>query len=94
MLALAGLAIALGAAGAWFITRSITQPISGAVKIAQTVAAGDLTSRIEVTSKDETGQLMQALKDMNDSLVGIVGNVRRRHRHHRDGQQPDRGRQP
>jgi methyl-accepting chemotaxis protein len=76
MLALAGLAIVLGAAGAWFITRSITQPINGAVKIAQTVAAGDLTSDIQVNSKDETGQLMQALKDMNDSLVGIVGNVR------------------
>jgi methyl-accepting chemotaxis protein len=76
MLALAGLAIVLGAVGAWWLTRSITQPISSAVKIAQTVAGGDLTSRIEVTSKDETGQLMQALKDMNDSLVGIVGNVR------------------
>jgi methyl-accepting chemotaxis protein len=76
MLALAGLAIALGALGAWWITRSITQPINSAVKIAQTVASGDLTSRIEVNSKDETGQLMQALKDMNDSLVGIVGNVR------------------
>jgi methyl-accepting chemotaxis protein len=76
MLALAGLAIALGGLAAWWITRSITFPINGAVRIAQTVAAGDLSSRIEVTSKDETGQLMQALKDMNDSLVGIVGNVR------------------
>ncbi len=40
------------------------------------MAAGDLTSRIVVGSQDETGQLMQALKNMNDSLVGIVGNVR------------------
>jgi methyl-accepting chemotaxis protein len=68
--------ILAGLALAWFITRSITQPINSAVKIAQTVASGDLGSRIEVTSQDETGQLMQALKDMNDSLVGIVGNVR------------------
>ena len=35
-----------------------------------------MTSRIEVTSKDETGQLLQALKDMNNSLVTIVGQVR------------------
>jgi methyl-accepting chemotaxis protein len=73
---LAGLAVLLGGLAAWLITRTITRPINQAVKIAQTVAAGDLTSHIEVTSKDETGQLLQALKDMNDSLSKIVGQVR------------------
>ena len=73
---LAGLAVLLGGLAAWLITRSITRPINQAVKIAQTVAGGDLTSHIEVTSKDETGQLLQALKDMNDSLSKIVGQVR------------------
>ncbi|WP_411881081.1 methyl-accepting chemotaxis protein [Polaromonas sp. YR568] len=68
--------IALGLALAFTIARIVSRPLSEAVSAAQRVAAGDLTSRIEVTSKDETGQLMQALKDMNDSLVGIVGNVR------------------
>jgi methyl-accepting chemotaxis protein len=61
---------------AWLITRSITRPMSQAVKLAQTVAAGDLTSRIHITSKDETGILLQALKDMNDSLQRIVDEVR------------------
>jgi len=75
-LTLTGLAMLLGAAIAWFVARSITGPIGEAVKVAQTVAAGGLTSRIEVASKDETGQLLQALKDMNDSLVNIVGQVR------------------
>jgi methyl-accepting chemotaxis protein len=70
------LAIVLSAFAAWLITRSITRPLSQAVKVAQTVASGDLTSHIESSARDETGQLMQALKDMNDSLVGIVGNVR------------------
>ena len=59
-----------------YITRSITRPLIEAVKVAQTVAGGDLTSNIVVSSKDETGQLLQALKDMNDSLVKIVGEVR------------------
>ena len=68
--------IALGLALAFTIARIVSRPLSEAVSAAQRVAAGDLTSHIEVTSKDETGQLMQALKDMNDSLVGIVGNVR------------------
>jgi methyl-accepting chemotaxis protein len=61
--------------GVWLV-RSITRPLEAAVKIADGVAAGDLTQRIEVQSKDETGRLMQALKGMNESLVKIVGEVR------------------
>ena len=76
MLILALLASALGIACAAYITRAITQPINSAVKVAQTVASGDLTSRIEVHTTEETGQLLQALKDMNSSLVNIVGQVR------------------
>jgi len=76
MLCMAALALALGGFIAWWITRSITTPINQAVKVAQTVAAGDLSSRIEVESGDEFGQLQQALKDMNASLVNIVGQVR------------------
>lgn len=70
------LAVALGALLAWLTARSITASINTAVRIAQTVAAGNLTSQITVSSKDETGQLLQALKDMNESLVKIVGEVR------------------
>src|SRR5262249_10317428 len=70
------LGVAAGAVGAWFITRSITRPIAQAVAVAQTVAAGDLTSHIDVTSTDETGHLLAALKAMNQSLVGIVCKVR------------------
>jgi methyl-accepting chemotaxis protein len=44
--------------------------------VAQTVAAGDLSSRIEAQSTDETGQLMAALRSMNDSLSKVVGEVR------------------
>jgi methyl-accepting chemotaxis protein len=76
MLVLGALALALGTFVAWFITRSITRPIHDAVKVAQTVAAGDLTSQIEASGQDETGQLMQALKAMNDSLAKVVGEVR------------------
>lgn len=58
------------------IARSITRPLSKAVRVAKTVAAGDLTSRIDVHSNDETGQLLAALKEMNQSLVKIVSEVR------------------
>ena len=69
-------AILLGIACAYWITRSITRPITRAVEVAQAVSAGDLTSNIVVDSTDETGQLMHALKDMNDKLVSIVSQVR------------------
>lgn len=59
------------------IARSITRPLNQAVQVAKTVAAGDLTSRIELQQPgDETGQLLSALREMNQSLVRIVGEVR------------------
>jgi methyl-accepting chemotaxis protein-1 (serine sensor receptor) len=69
-----GLAIAawLG----WLLVRAIVRPLEEAVNIAGAVAQGDLTQRIEVRSNDETGRLMGALRDMNDSLVEIVTRVR------------------
>ena len=70
------LSLALAAVVAWWITRSITRPLLRALEVANTVAAGDLTSRIGVSSRDETGQLLQALKSMNESLARTVGTVR------------------
>ena len=69
-------AIIIGIVFAMTLTAGITKPLNDAVKVAQTVASGDLTARIDVSSKDETGQLMLALKHMNDSLLNIVGQVR------------------
>jgi methyl-accepting chemotaxis protein len=69
-------AILMGVLAAWWITRTITRPINEAVKVAETVSSGDLTSDIQVNSSDETGQLMTALKNMNANLVDIVGKVR------------------
>ncbi len=61
---------------AWRLGLSITGPLNKAVSIAETVAAGDLTSDIDANRKDETGKLMRALKVMNDNLARIVGQVR------------------
>jgi methyl-accepting chemotaxis protein len=59
-----------------YMGRLILRPLMQAVRIAKQVASGDLTSRVEVYSKDETGQLSQSLKEMNASLAGIVSHVR------------------
>jgi methyl-accepting chemotaxis protein len=74
--ALGGAALVIGLGAAWLVTRSITRPLNEAVGVARRVAQGDLTGDVQVKSKDEAGQLMQALKEMNDSLVNIVAQVR------------------
>ena len=74
------IAIGLGLLSAIWIgfvlIRAIVRPLNRAVAIAHAVAAGNLTSKIQHTAQDEAGRLMQALKDMNDNLIKLVGNVR------------------
>jgi len=70
------LATVIAAVLALLLTRNITRPLQGAVALAQRVAKGDLSSKVVVTSKDETGELMQALSDMNAALYNIVQEVR------------------
>ena len=61
-------ALLIGLAFAWS-ARSITRPLGEAVAIATRVAKGDFSSVIEVTSRDETGELLQALKNMSTNLA-------------------------
>src|SRR5471032_3115985 len=77
MISMGVVALLLSAALAYAITHSITGPLNDAVAIAKSVADGDLTTRIEVNSADETGELLLALKHMNESLSRTVGDVRR-----------------
>jgi methyl-accepting chemotaxis protein len=60
-----------------FIRKVVTQPLEYCVQVARGIALGDLTQKIEVETSNEMGQLEQALKDMNASLVKIVQEVRR-----------------
>jgi methyl-accepting chemotaxis protein len=76
MLMLGSLALVLGALASWRLSVGITRPLTNAVRVARAVADGDLTSDITVTSKDETGQLMQALKDMNNHLARMICELR------------------
>jgi methyl-accepting chemotaxis protein len=57
------------------VSRSIRTPLARAVALADTVAAGDLTTVIDVRGDDETARLLRALREMNASLSGIVGAV-------------------
>ena len=57
------------------LTRSITGPLKEAVNAANHQAEGDLTFNIVVDRKDETGQLLAAMKNMADKTRQIVGEV-------------------
>jgi methyl-accepting chemotaxis protein len=61
---------------ALWLTRSITKPLSEGVFVAQRIAEGDLTAHIETAGTDETGQLMNALKNMVTKLQSIIGEVK------------------
>jgi len=76
ILTLVAVALAAGGLLAWLISRSITRPIARAVTVAETVASGNLTASIDAAEQDEVGQLLRALKRMNDSLAGVVSQVR------------------
>jgi len=76
VLILAAVAGVISLGVAWLATRSIVRPLRHVVKIARRVADGDLTSEIRVETQDETGQMMGALRHMNDSLQRIVADVR------------------
>ena len=72
MVALIGLAGLVG----FLIACSVSRPLAQAVDISRRIAKGDLTARFQLGGRSETAQLMQALKEMNDGLVGIVTSVR------------------
>ncbi|MBB2778024.1 UNVERIFIED_ORG: methyl-accepting chemotaxis protein [Comamonas terrigena] len=72
----AAIVLVLALAGATLLIRTITRSLDRAVQVAETVAQGDLSSSIQVTSKDELGRLMQALQTMNGNLIGIVNRIR------------------
>ncbi|WP_197034926.1 methyl-accepting chemotaxis protein [Herbaspirillum sp. RV1423] len=73
---LSALGLAVGAILSLLLSRSIVRPLTRAVDIARTVAAGDLRADIATSAKDETGQLLQALKEMNENLLNTVTEVR------------------
>jgi methyl-accepting chemotaxis protein len=69
------LVVLIGATFAYLISRSITRPLQAAVNVAETVANGDLTTTFATSPHDEIGDLMRALKAMNDSLFKVVSEV-------------------
>jgi len=58
-----------------FISRLISRPIAQAVVSAQAIARGDLTQQVRSAAADETGQLLNALGDMQQSLKTTIQQI-------------------
>ncbi len=73
-------AVAMGIAAAWVISRSLRKQLGGepayTASIASSIAHGDLSIGIETDASDR-GSLLVEMKEMRNSLVGIVEQVRR-----------------
>ncbi|MFL6675682.1 MAG: methyl-accepting chemotaxis protein [Massilia sp.] len=80
MLALLALAVAMGVAAAVVITRGLLKQLGGepdyTARIAGSIAHGDLSIAIH-TAESDRGSLLVEMKEMRNSLVDIVGQVRR-----------------
>lgn len=69
------LALLLGIVFAVTVTRSITIPLRRAVDYATAVSKRDLTQHIDVAGQDETAALLNALRQMNNNLLAVIGKV-------------------
>jgi methyl-accepting chemotaxis protein len=74
-LATLGVAIVGGVLLALWLARSIMAPLRQVLLVAQRIAEGDLSTRIEVESTNEMGQLLRAMQYMNDSLTTMIAQV-------------------
>jgi len=74
-LATLGAAIAFGVLLAMWLARSISAPLQQVMLVAQRIADGDLSTRIEVGPRNETGKLLQAMQHMNDNLMTMIAQV-------------------
>lgn len=75
MLGAIGVAVVLGLLLGFLISRSVTRPIGKAVEVADRLAEGDLTVRVESTARDEAGRLLRAMQRMVEKLSSVVSEV-------------------
>ncbi|XXE56066.1 HAMP domain-containing protein [Pseudomonas sp. R1-15] len=69
------LALLVGLIAAWLITRLIVTPLRSVIRVAQQIASGDLSAKVDVTRRDEIGQLMLAMQQMAAGLSSIVSGL-------------------
>jgi len=72
---IAGISVCLISLIAVFIGRSISRPIAQAVGMAEKMATGDLTQKLDLERKDEVGILVKSLNNMSASLRQMFSGI-------------------
>lgn len=76
MTSLLGAAVLLSIGIALLISRQIVKPLADTLEVARQIARGDLRAHLNTTRRDELGELMQAVDEMNTDLRRIIGDIR------------------
>ena len=63
---------------AWFLGRAIGSPIRKLTEVAERISVGDMGAEIKIKSRDEIGNLAEAILRMQDSLRLAIERLRRR----------------
>jgi methyl-accepting chemotaxis protein len=75
LLAILLVAVAASVVAALLMSRVIVRPLHAAIRTADRIARGDLSSDVAVRGSDETGDLLRALAEMTNNLRQLVGEV-------------------
>ena len=70
------LGIALSSLMGFMLVRGIGRGLRSAMDVADKIAAGDLSSQIIISSQDETGKLLEAMRTMQSNLTQIVAEIK------------------
>ncbi len=70
-----GLGLAAALALGWFVARLVVRPVTAVRDGLVAMAAGDLTTRVEVSGGDEVGQMAGALNEAARSLRSTVAST-------------------
>ncbi|HFT6990877.1 TPA: methyl-accepting chemotaxis protein [Stenotrophomonas maltophilia] len=76
------MSLILGSLAAWAITRSLTRPLEGAVKLADGIAGGRLDNVIDASGNDEVTQLLRSMQRMQMQVQAVMaaqGELARQH---------------
>jgi len=83
---LGALCLALGSLLAWLLTRSLTTPLEQAVRVAEAIAEGDFSGKIDIAHHDELGNLLHTMHSMRERVREVISAQREMARRHDEGE--------
>jgi len=83
---LGALSLLLGGFSAWMMTRSLTEPLAQAVRVADAMAEGNFDEKIDTSHHDELGNLLHTMHNMRERVRDVINAQQEMARRHDEGQ--------